>query len=299
MIGDHMSTGSVPGTAARTFRVDEREYPFRDHWLVRQGGTIHYVDEGRGPAVLMVHGNPTWSFLYRDVIRGLGAGVRCIAPDLPGFGFSTARPGYGFTPQEHADELAALIDHLGLDRYVLVVQDWGGPIGLAAALRRPERIAGVVNLGTWCWKSDLLTTLFSLVMGSGWGRKLYLEKSFMTAKFLPSGISRAERKRPEILGAYSAQFPTPGSRLPTWIFARSLRASSPWVAETGKALAALADAPFEIVWPRKGWPGFWLERWKRAFPRASVDVVEGAGHYIQEDAPERVVAGIRRALARG
>src|ERR671916_778367 len=113
--------------------VDEALYPFDDHWLRARGALVHYVDEGGGTPILMVHGNPTWSFLYRDVIRGLsGNGFRCVALDLPGFGLSTAAPGYSFRPQEHATVVARLVELLDLRDYVLMGQDWGGPIGIAA-----------------------------------------------------------------------------------------------------------------------------------------------------------------------
>lgn len=134
---------------ARSFSVDAHEYPFEDRWLERDGAIVHYVDHGRGPPVIFLHGNPTWSFLYRKVIREL-PGCRCIAPDYPGFGFSQAPAGYGYTPQEHAAWVRRLIDELRLERFILVVQDWGGPIGLSLAVEQAERVAGIVICNTWC-----------------------------------------------------------------------------------------------------------------------------------------------------
>ncbi|MBI1819255.1 MAG: alpha/beta fold hydrolase, partial [Nitrospirae bacterium] len=88
---------------------------------------MHYVDEGNGTPVLLLHGNPTWSYLYRNIIKELVHEARLIAPDYPGFGFSDHPPGYGYTPVEHAEWVSALIDHLGLKKMILVCQDWGGP----------------------------------------------------------------------------------------------------------------------------------------------------------------------------
>src|SRR5919107_28842 len=105
--------------------VDEALYPFDDHWLRVRGALVHYVDEGAGTPILMVHGNPTWSFLYRDVIRGLCEDFRCVAVDLPGFGLTPAPAGYGFQPAEHAAVLAELIAGLDLDGYILMGQDGG------------------------------------------------------------------------------------------------------------------------------------------------------------------------------
>src|SRR5271170_3943828 len=110
----------------RPFEVDPTEYPFTDHWLPFRDGAIHYIDEGRGPTILLLHGNPTWSYLYRDVIKALREECRLIAPDYPGFGMSRAPANYHFTPQDHSEAVAGLIQHLKLTNLVLVVQDWGG-----------------------------------------------------------------------------------------------------------------------------------------------------------------------------
>src|SRR3989449_2616410 len=140
---DVPAEGQVTGAPrTRKFEVDPAEYPFADRWLERGGSALHYVDEGSGPPVLMLHGNPTWSFLYRNIIKQLGGAVRSIAPDYPGFGLSDHPPGYGYTPQEHAEWIHALIDDTGLKRVVLVLQDWGGPIGLSIAGERPGDVAG-------------------------------------------------------------------------------------------------------------------------------------------------------------
>jgi haloalkane dehalogenase len=124
-------------------------YPFEDRWLDIDGSTVHYVDEGRGPLLLLLHGNPTWSFLYRNIIRALSDSYRCIALDYPGFGLSTARDGYGFTPREHSRVVEKLALTLDLKDVTIMVQDWGGPIGLGFAGRHPDRIRAVVIGNTW------------------------------------------------------------------------------------------------------------------------------------------------------
>src|SRR5215831_4091649 len=115
----------------RPFEVDPDEYPFADHWLAYKDGRIHYIDEGQGPVVLLLHGNPTWSYLYRNIIKELRGECRLVAPDYPGFGMSTAPSGYTFTPQEHAEAIEEFVHHLDLKDLILVIQVWGGPIGLA------------------------------------------------------------------------------------------------------------------------------------------------------------------------
>src|SRR5208282_578788 len=119
-------------------------YPFESRYADIDGARVHYVDEGSGPPLLLLHGNPTWSFLYRDLIKGLRDRFRCIAPDYPGFGLSHAAPGYSYTPAEHARILERLVLELDLQGLTMMVQDWGGPIGFAVATRQPSRFAAFV-----------------------------------------------------------------------------------------------------------------------------------------------------------
>jgi haloalkane dehalogenase len=114
--------------------ASEELYPFESHYADIDGARVHCVDEGSGPPLLLLHGNPTWSFLHRDVIRGLRDHFRCIAPRPSGL--SRAGPGYGYTPAEHAGVLEQLVTRLDLEDVTMMVQDWGGPIGGYLILRR-------------------------------------------------------------------------------------------------------------------------------------------------------------------
>jgi cis-3-alkyl-4-acyloxetan-2-one decarboxylase len=128
-----------------------RLYPFESRYLDIGGLRYHYIDEGRGEPIVMLHGNPTWSFYFRELVKGLRGSYRCIVPDHIGCGFSD-KPGddrYEYTLSRRADDLGALLDHLGLDRGVtLLMHDWGGMIGMVCAMRRPERISRLVGLNT-------------------------------------------------------------------------------------------------------------------------------------------------------
>src|ERR687888_902683 len=105
-------------------------YPFEPYWFDAGGVRLHYVDEGTGMPIVMFHGNGSWSFLYRKLIQRLRDRFRCIAPDYPGVGLSDHPDDYRYTPQEHATLVGRLVDSLGLDRFVVMGQDWGGPIGM-------------------------------------------------------------------------------------------------------------------------------------------------------------------------
>jgi haloalkane dehalogenase len=127
---------------------------------------VHYVDEGSGPVIMFFHGNPTWSFRYRYVIIGLRDQFRCIAVDYLGFGLSDRPSGFGYTPEEHAQVVGDLVDHLDLDGYLTMGQDWGGPISMAVATTRADRVRGVILGNTWFWPvADLSTKVSSTKCG--------------------------------------------------------------------------------------------------------------------------------------
>lgn len=280
----------------------EDAHPFESRWLEREGSAMHYVDVGGGRPVLLLHGNPTWSFLYRRVIGGLGAGCRCVAPDYPGFGLSDHPPGYGYTPEEHARRVGGLVDELGLEGFVVVGHDWGGPIGLRVAVERPHRTAGLVLSNTWCWPPDWRMSLFSRAMGGPTlGRWLQLEHNFFARVLVPLGIHRSERRTDSVLRAYRERFPDRESRLGTWVFPRALRTSADWLEATWRRLERLRPLPVELVWGERD-PAFGREsclvRWTERFPDARVDRVSDAGHYLQEDRPESLARGVRRCLRR-
>ena len=129
--------------------LDREAYPFQSRWLeLREGTRMHYLDEGKGEPVLFVHGTPTWSFEWRHLVRGLSPHYRCIAPDHLGFGLSD-RPRDGlYTPEWHAANIRDFVERLDLERFTMVVHDYGGPIGLPLAVGAPGRVQGLVLMNT-------------------------------------------------------------------------------------------------------------------------------------------------------
>ena len=286
-------------TPERTFTVDTNEYPFESHWFEQNGTYMHYLDEGEGIPVVLCHGNPTWSFLYRNIIKSLSGECRCIAPDLPGFGYSQHPPGYGYTPQEHAEWLdALLIGHLKLDKFILVVQDWGGPTGLTIATRYPDRIAGLVISSTWVWKASTIGYLFSKLMGNSLSKQLILKKNFFAKNLVQAMLPKDTA--PAITGAYTAPFPTPASRMGTAEFPRQITAASAWLAELETKLPPLKEKPVEFVFGLKDLltRAADIKRWLSHFPNAGVQKIPHAGHYTQEDCPDNYVIAVRKILAR-
>jgi len=270
-------------------------YPFESHYAEIAGARVHYVDEGNGPPLLLLHGNPTWSFLYREIISSLIDRFRCIAVDYPGFGLSSAPSGYGYLPAEHAQVLERFILELGLNGVTMMVQDWGGPIGFAVATRHPERFAAFVIGNTWAWpKSDPGTQAFSRFLGSRLGEHLIVQRNFFVEKILPGGVRRTKLSEP-VMAAYRGPFPTPESRRPLHVFPREILRSRPFLAEIERGLRVLRDRPALLVWPTKDVAFREPERrrWEEVFPEHTTVMLDGAGHYIQEDAPEEIIAAIR------
>ena len=221
---------SVPAaTPDRPAWIPADLYPFEDRYAELDGSRVHYVEEGSGPPLLLLHGNPAWSFLYREIIKGLAGSYRCIAVDYPGFGLSRPAPGYAFTPAEHAHVIEQLILQLDLNEVTMMVQDWGGPIGFAAATRHPERFAAFIIGNTWAWpKADPGTQLFSRLLGGPLGSYLILRRNFFIENILANNVKL--RTLPEqVMDAYRGPFPTAESRRPMHGFrARSLRADHFW-----------------------------------------------------------------------
>jgi haloalkane dehalogenase len=267
--------------------VDPELYPFEDRRL--EG--LHYVDEGDGPPLLMLHGNPTWSFTWREVIKGLRGRYRCIAPDLPGFGLSTAPSGYGFTPREHAETIERLVVELDLRDATLLVQDWGGPIGFAVAGRQPERFARYVIGNTWAWsmKDNRGARVFSAFLGGPVGRFLILRRNFFVEKIIPRATRAVLSEA--VMDMYRGPFPTPESRRPVAVMPKQIIAATPWLEEVE---LRIPKRPALIVWPTRD-PAFReseLRRWESLLPDHRTVTLEGAQHYIGEDAPEEIVQAV-------
>ncbi|MEV0251587.1 alpha/beta fold hydrolase [Nocardia sp. NPDC050712] len=282
--------------SARPAWVDDALFPFESHFIEIDGHTVHYVDEGSGPTLLLLHGNPTWSFLWREVISALRADYRCVALDYPGFGLSTSAPGYRYLPAEHADVVTGFVDTLGLDGVTLVGQDWGGLIGLAVAQRRPGAFDRLVLANTWAWPVNgvLHFEAFSRTLGGTLGRFLVRRFNLLVNTFIPTGHRRRKPTAVE-MAHYRQALDTPARRSASAEFPRQVRASRDFFAEVEAGLAGIADRPTLIVWgdadiafrPQE------RERLEATFPNHKTVIVEGAGTYVESDAPEEFVAAIR------
>jgi haloalkane dehalogenase len=276
------------------FAPDPSLYPFQPRWFESYAGQMHYVDEGAGPPVLFCHGNPTWSFLYRKVIARLRGSFRCIAVDYLGFGLSERPEAYGYTIDEHARCVGELVDHLQLDGFIPMGQDWGGPVSMAVATARPKRVRGVILGDTWFWPADLRMTLFSRVTSTSWMQRQILEKNLFVERIMPLGMTHhltlAE------MDHYRKVQPSPDARRGVAEMPRQLLAARPLLQRlAGDVPATLGAKPALLLWGMKDLafrPGHLLPRMQAAFPSNVTVRLPHAGHYIQEDAPEEIAQAI-------
>jgi haloalkane dehalogenase len=238
--------------------IDRNEYPFASHYFETPAGKLHYVDEGKGQPVVMLHGNPTWSFLYRNLIKQLSPHYRCIAPDHIGFGLSDKPVDWSYLPEEHAKNLAALIEHLGLKDITLVVGDWGGPIGRFLIKKRN-----------------------------------FFARTFMRAAFGDKSKLSAEAHR-----HYLRALPTAEDRKGSYVFPKQIITSSHWLKQIWDKVSVLRDKPALFVWGMKdvAFREKELQRWESALPNSHTVRLKTVGHFVQEEAPEELAQAVAAFL---
>lgn len=280
------------------FTPDPRLFPFQSRWFESSVGRVHYLDEGEGPPILLLHGNPTWSFLYRGVIIRLRKRFRCIAPDYPGFGLSSHPPDYRYTPAEHARCVRSLVQELDLSDLTVMGHDWGGPIGMRVALDELPRIRSLVMGNTWYWPTQALhLRAFSWLMSTGYMQGLIHRKNLFVERIIPLGVKHT--LAPEVLEHYRGPFPTVDSRAGVAELVRQLTLSSNWLGEIEMEVREkLAEVPLLLAWGIEDLaytPAF-MDTFMRDFRKTRV-VRLGARHYIQEDTPGELSQAIGDFMA--
>ncbi len=275
-------------------------YPFEDHFLEVNGHRYHYVDEGEGQAVLAVHGNPTWSFYWRELIKNLSPRYRVVAPDHIGCGRSDkpSAADYDYTMRSRVDDLSRLVEHLGLKEITLVVHDWGGAIGMAWAVENPELVSRIVVLNT---------AAFHLPDGKGFPSTLALARTPVLGDLLVRGANAFVRganrfcvtrkpMSPEVAAGYLEPYRNWKDRVAVHRFVQDipLRQADPafrLINDTQDGLESLRDKPMLIGWGMKDFvfDHHFLREWERRFPEAAVHRFDDCGHYIMEDATDEIL----------
>lgn len=289
--------------------VDRDEYPFPEKFHTRNGLKLHYVDEGSGDPLIMVHGNPTWSLYFRNLVKAFRGTHRTIAVDHIGCGRSD-KPNdaqYDFRLKSRIDDLESLVSHLGVKRNLtLIVHDWGGAIGMGFAARHPEMISRLVILNTFAFRlptAKMFPVPLWLCKYSGLGAflVLYLNAFAGIASVVApkKGLSKRLRR------SYLAPYDSPATRLATLRFVQDipLAPADPsygQLVEIEQALPKFAQTPMLICWGEQDFvfDRPFLDEWRRRFPQAEVHSFPDYGHYILEDGRREIIPLISDFFAR-
>jgi haloalkane dehalogenase len=272
------------------------DYPFTSRYLELEGGRLHYLDEGEGPVIVMVHGNPTWSYYFRHLVSLLGETHRVIAVDHMGCGLSDKPQDYSYCLAQHIDNLRRLLTHLRVDRYSLVVHDWGGAIGIGCAVKHIGSIEKIVVMNTAAFRSSRIPLRIQLCRLPLVGETIVrLFNGFAgPARFM----AVKKKMAPAVARAYLAPYDSWKNRVAVYNFVRDIpltaeHRSYATLVEIEKRLPLLRDSavPLLVVWGGGDFcfnDQFFLE-WKRRFPEAENHYFPDGGHYILEDKLEEIV----------
>lgn len=287
--------------------VPQELYPFSGQVLDLDGLRYHYLDEGQGEPVVAVHGNPTWSFYYRELVRALRTDHRVVVPDHIGCGLSD-KPGddrYPYTLERRIADFGRLMDELRLEGLDLVVHDWGGMIGLAWAVRHPERVRRLVILNT---------AAFHLPQSKPFPWQLWAVRDTPLGPLLVRGFNAFARgaarvactRKPmprTVRDAYCAPYDSWADRIATLRFVQDIPLAPgdggySIVSDTEARLDVFRDRPVLICWGERDFvfDRHFLDEWRRIYPQAEVHAYPDCGHYILEDAGEEIIPLVRGFL---
>jgi haloalkane dehalogenase len=282
-------------------------YPFQSHWLNLDGHRYHYLDEGQpdAPPVLMLHGNPTWSFYYRTLIPAVSQTHRVIAPDHMGCGLSDKPQAYPYTLAQHIQNVECLIDHLNLGRISLAVHDWGGVIGMGYATRRPELIDRLVIFNTAAFVLRKLPWGILICRSKGLGSLLV--RGFNAFAGLATFLAVTQRRKmtTQVRAGYLGPYNNWHNRIAIHRFVQDIpweddHPTRPLLLQIEAGLHRLRNRPMLIIW---GADDFvftkrdFLPEWQKHFPKAIIHVLPNAGHYVVEDAHEQIAPLLQQFLA--
>jgi haloalkane dehalogenase len=285
-------------------------YPFQPRTFDRHGLALRYLDEGSGEPVVMLHGNPTWSFYFRNLVRAIRDQYRCIVPDHIGMGQSDKPPTtkYDYSLKSRIDDVEVLLDSLNVTSNItLVVQDWGGMIGMGYAARHPDRIKRIIATNTGCTrlpKSKPFPWSLWLGRNTALGRWLILKRNYFCRKAADWCVTRKPLP-PEVREMYLMPYDTPEHRIAVLKFVQMIPLSErdpgyDIVKGVEESLSKFTAVPTLLLWGMKDFvfDQHFLAEWQRQFPHAETHTWLDCGHYLLEDATDEVIGKVKAFLAK-
>lgn len=281
----------------------EAEYPFASHFFDLDGLRYHYVDEGSGPTLLLVHGNPTWSFAWRNLINALSPHYRVVAVDHIGCGFSDKPQEYPYCLAQHVANLERFVAGLDLREITLLGHDWGGAIGMGTAAALPERFSSFVLFNTAAFRSTRIPLRIAICRIPLLGALAVRGLNLFALAALHMAVEKRERITPAVRAGYLAPYRTWHDRIAVLRFIQDIPLSQSHpsyatLAAIEESLPKFRDRPMLLVWGERDWcftPEF-LGEFQRRFPQAETLRFPDAGHYVFEDAHERIATRVEEFL---
>ena len=278
------------------------EYPFSPKSYPVQGGHImSYLDEGEGPILVLLHGNPSWSYLYRNVVTLLKRQYRLIVPDHIGCGFSEKPNQFSYRLQNHIDNIEALLDHLEIKQCILGMHDWGGAIGMGWATRFPEKIKGLVLFNTAAFRSQQIPLRINVCRLPFLGKFLVQGLNGFAAGAVLMAVTQPMKS--EVAKGFIAPYNNWRNRIATHRFIVDIPLSESHpsyvcLQELEKGLKCLQDKPMIIFWGGRDFcfNDSFYEEWQQRFPEADCHYFPDAGHYVLEDAFDEIKASLQEFL---
>tara|TARA_Y100000588_G_C14247598_1_gene922086 strand:- start:1533 stop:2402 length:870 start_codon:yes stop_codon:yes gene_type:complete len=279
----------------------QAEYPFNSHWQNFDSYKLHYVDEGEGRAVIMLHGNPTWSFYYRNVVKALSKGFRCLAIDHIGCGLSDKPQQYTYSLKYHIENVLDWVDKLGLDDFDLIVHDWGGAIGMGVARRIPNKIGKMVILNTAAFNMDRIPKRIAACRIPIIGNLIVRGFNGFAVPALTMAVEKPMSE--DVRDGFIFPYNNWANRVGILRFVQDIptnptQDSFGELAEIEKFLPQLLSKDILIGWGLKDFcfNQAFLEKWKEFFPDAKVLSYPKAGHYVLEDEKDTLIPEMVRFL---
>jgi haloalkane dehalogenase len=298
-----MTSFIAPSTSPALPADLQQEYPFTLRSLNVGGLRYAYVDEGSGPALLFVHGNPTWSFAWRNIIKGLSGDFRCVAVDHIGMGLSEKPQNYGYRIGQHIDNLCQVIETLDLRDITLIGHDWGGCIGMGAAGRMPDRFARFVMMNTAAFRSQRIPLRIAVCRTPFLGPIGVQGMNLFSKAALSMAVVHHDRITRLVRRGYLFPYDRWEHRLAVMRFVQEIPLNSrhpsyQTLVEVENGLDQFNRHPMQLIWGEQDWcfTTTFLNEWEERFPRAKTLKIEDAGHYVFEDAHERIVSCLREFL---